>query len=184
MIPSEAVRQTSRWRSSRTSQTSCPRRAGDTGCFSLNVKLGISAPAFLEGVCSIIRSHGVDRQKLFRCDFVGVGGRRVRETATQDASHHDGHWTCRKRGNLVLELRRSRKKLGPFLCKCAHALNANKRPLTFAKKMPEVCNFCQRSVGFVVDGSGDELSLIWKSRLCDAVKNGLSQRQCVGVFTK
>ena len=114
--------------------------------FHVHVKLsGVSAPAFLEGECSIIRSHVVDRQ-IFRCDFVGVGGWSVRETATQDASNHDGHWTCRKRGNLVLELRRSRiswSNLGPFLCKCAHALNANKCPLTIAKKIPEVCNFCQ-----------------------------------------
>ena len=104
--------------------------------FHVYVKL---SPEFL-------RPALIDRSAIFRCDFVGVGGWSVRETATQDASHHDGHWTCRKRGNLVLELRRSRiswSNLAPFLCKCAHALNANKCPLTFAKKIPEVCNFCQ-----------------------------------------
>ena len=124
------------------------------------VKLsGISAPAFLEGECSIIRSHGVDRQKIFRCDFVGVGGRSVRQTVTQDASHHDGHWTCRKRRNLVLELRRSRiswRKLGPSLCKYAHALNANKCPLTDSEEdtrgLQLLSGVSQKSVGFVVVG--------------------------------
>ena len=107
-----------------------------------------------------------------------VGGRSVRQTAnvrsfsdqlhskrTQDASNHDGHWTCRKRCNLTFELRTSRiskRAHRPFLRKCSHALNANGCPLTTAK-MPEVCNFCQVSsgrqesvkpatLGLVVDG--------------------------------
>ena len=77
-----------------------------------------------------------------------------------------------------MELRRSRinwRKPGPSLCKCAHALNSNKCPSTTAKKIREVCNFCQVSARKVSalwwsDGSGDELSLIWKSKLCDRVK--------------
>ena len=77
----------------------------------------ISAPAVLERECSMTRSREADRHSILRCDppsmAVGACERRplcaaLLSKRTQDSSHHDGHWTCRKRCYLTFELRTSR----------------------------------------------------------------------------